>query len=150
MIVLVGWFANLLRTEPASLMRRDAAPCEPAPPPTGKRGRPRTMVPLLGVSTRTARLAGALAIKPARFSWPFPPEGRTAGIGFPYAFAVVAFCGTDPYAQTSASVNFFAFARWHCWRCASRQWSPWAKRPARTWPSWTGSRDKATSAPGAP
>ncbi|RAX47896.1 hypothetical protein DQ353_18105 [Arthrobacter sp. AQ5-05] len=50
----------------------------------------------MGVSTRTARLAGALAIKPARFSWPFPSEGRTAGIGFPYAFAVVAFCGTDP------------------------------------------------------
>lgn len=34
--------ANLPRTETTSRMRRDAALYEPAPPPTGKRGRPRT------------------------------------------------------------------------------------------------------------
>jgi MHS family alpha-ketoglutarate permease-like MFS transporter len=47
---------------------------------------------------------------PALFSELFPPEVRTSGIGFPYAFAVAAFGGTAPYIQTwaaSSSFNFF-------------------------------------------
>ncbi|MFL4473870.1 MFS transporter [Paeniglutamicibacter sp. MACA_103] len=68
------------------------------------------MVLLLSVSIMSALLAGALAIMPALFSELFPPEVRTSGIGFPYAFAVAAFGGTAPYVQTwaaSASFNFF-------------------------------------------
>ena len=68
------------------------------------------MVLLLSVSIMSALLAGALAIMPALFSELFPPEVRTSGIGFPYAFAVAAFGGTAPYIQTwaaSSSFNFF-------------------------------------------
>lgn len=68
------------------------------------------MVLVLSVSIMSALLAGALAIMPALFSELFPPEVRTSGIGFPYAFAVAAFGGTAPYIQTwaaSSSFNFF-------------------------------------------
>lgn len=68
------------------------------------------LVLVLSVSVMSAILAGSLAIMPALFSELFPPEVRTSGIGFPYAFAVAAFGGTAPYVQTwaaSASFNFF-------------------------------------------
>ncbi|WP_345471040.1 MFS transporter [Glutamicibacter ectropisis] len=68
------------------------------------------LVLVLSVSIMSAMLAGALAIMPALFSELFPPQVRTSGIGFPYAFAVAAFGGTAPYVQTlasSASFNFF-------------------------------------------
>lgn len=68
------------------------------------------LVLVVSVSVMSALLAGSLAIMPAIFSELFPPEVRTSGIGFPYAFAVAAFGGTAPYVQTwAATLNFNFF-----------------------------------------
>lgn len=67
------------------------------------------VVLVLIISIMSALLAGSLSIMPALFSELFPPEVRTSGIGFPYAFAVAAFGGTAPYIQTWAATTSFNF-----------------------------------------
>src|SRR5260370_223331 len=64
---------DLPRTTLGSRIRRDAAIYQPAPPPTGRRGRPRKKGPRLPTPADTAEALPNSAFTPASIDW----RGRT-------------------------------------------------------------------------